>query len=239
MKETRFFYVPDVAKTNELPCDEAVHAVRVLRMKQGDQMILMDGVGTFFLAEVTMAVPHHCGFRVLETMPQQPQWKGKLHIAIAPTKMIDRMEWLLEKMTEVGIDEVSFLDSANSERRVVKTERLDKIVVSAMKQSRKAWKPIINGIQSFPDFLSHNTNGKRYIAHCYSEIPRTYLFDELKASCSVEAATVLIGPEGDFTVDEVNKAMAEGYVSVHLGDSRLRTETAALVATMMIHLSNS
>lgn len=237
MKETRYFYVPDAASATELPADEASHAVRVLRMKPGDEMVLMDGVGTFFKAEVAVASPHHCVYRVLEEMPQLPQWHGRYHIAMAPTKLMDRTEWMLEKVTEIGVDEVSLLNCGNSERRVAKPARLEKILVSAMKQSRKAWKPVLNDMAAFRKFVSEPLGGMKFIAHCYEEIPRTYLYDELCGRDVSEAVTVLIGPEGDFTPDEVRMAVDAGYVSVHLGQSRLRTETAAMVAVMMMHLS--
>ncbi|WP_338337257.1 16S rRNA (uracil(1498)-N(3))-methyltransferase [Marseilla massiliensis] len=237
MKETRYFYVPDAASATELPADEASHAVRVLRMKPGDEMVLMDGVGTFFKAEVAVASPHHCVYRVVEEMPQLPQWHGRYHIAMAPTKLMDRTEWMLEKVTEIGVDEVSLLNCGNSERRVAKPARLEKILVSAMKQSRKAWKPVLNDMAAFRKFVSEPRGGMKFIAHCYEEIPRTYLYDELCGRDVSEAVTVLIGPEGDFTPDEVRMAVDAGYVSVHLGQSRLRTETAAMVAVMMMHLS--
>ena len=237
MKETRYFYVPDAASATELPADEASHAVRVLRMKPGDEMVLMDGVGTFFKAEVAVASPHHCVYRVVEEMPQLPQWHGRYHIAMAPTKLMDRTEWMLEKVTEIGVDEVSLLNCGNSERRVAKPARLEKILVSAMKQSRKAWKPVLNDMAAFRKFVSEPRGGMKFIAHCYEEIPRTYLYDELCGRDVSEAVTVLIGPEGDFTPDEMRMAVDAGYASVHLGQSRLRTETAAMVAVMMMHLS--
>ena len=237
MKETRYFYVPHAEASAELPAEEAAHAVRVLRMQPGDEMVLMDGCGTFYRAEITLAAPHHCAYKIQETLPQPMQWKGRLHIGVAPTKMMERMEWMLEKVTEIGIDAVSFLDCANSERRVVKTARLDKIIVSAMKQSRKAWKPLLNDMLPFDKVVAGAMGGYKYIAHCHTEIPRTYLFDELKGRNPESDVTVLIGPEGDFTMEEVMAAKAEGYVSVHLGDSRLRTETACMVAAMMMHLS--
>lgn len=229
--------MPDAASATELPADEASHAVRVLRMKPGDEMVLMDGVGTFFKAEVAVASPHHCVYRVLEETPQLPQWHGRYHIAMAPTKLMDRTEWMLEKVTEIGVDEVSLLNCDNSERRVAKPARLEKILVSAMKQSRKAWKPVLNDMAAFRKFVSEPRGGMKFIAHCYEEIPRTYLYDELCGRDVSEAVTVLIGPEGDFTPDEVRMAVDAGYVSVHLGQSRLRTETAAMVAVMMMHLS--
>ena len=152
MKETRYFYVPDAATVNELPAEEASHAVRVLRMQSGDEMMLMDGKGAFYRATVTLASSHHCLYDIVETLPQQPTWRGHLHLAIAPTKLMDRMEWMVEKMTEVGFDEMSLLDCQFSERRVVKLPRLEKIVVSAVKQSRKAWMPVLNELQSFKQF---------------------------------------------------------------------------------------
>ena len=233
MKEERYFYVPNAAVANELPEEEAQHAVRVLRLKEGDEMVLMDGKGTFYRAEVTMSGNKHCFYAIKETLPQERAWKGHLHLAIAPTKMMERMEWLAEKATEVGVDELSLLDCRFSERRVVKEQRLEKIVVSAMKQSRKAWKPVVNGMQDFKAFIANHAEGPRYIAHCYEEVPRVNLFSELKG----ESALVLVGPEGDFSIDEVQMAVEAGFVSVDLGKSRLRTETAGLAAVMMMQLS--
>ena len=233
MKEERYFYVPNAAVANELPEEEAQHAVRVLRLKEGDEMMLMDGEGTFYRAEVTMAGNRHCFYAIKESLPQERAWQGHLHLAIAPTKMMERMEWLAEKATEVGFDELSLLDCRFSERRVVKEQRLEKIVVSAMKQSRKAWKPVVNGMQDFKTFIASHTEGPRYIAHCYEEVPRVNLFNELKG----ESALVLVGPEGDFSIDEVQMAVKAGFVSVDLGKSRLRTETAGLAAVMMMQLS--
>ena len=239
MKEVRFFYAPDAATSTELPQEEAMHALRVLRLKSGDEMMLMDGKGSFYRAEVTLAHTHHCFYEIKESLPQQPQWKGRVHLAIAPTKLMDRIEWMTEKAVEIGIDELSFLNSQFSERRVVKVPRIDKIVVSAVKQSRKAWKPAVNEIVSFADFIAQPREGRKYIAHCYDEIPRTYLYEELQKPSDSDDALVLIGPEGDFSVDEVRMAMDYGFVSVHLGTSRLRTETAGLAAVMMMHLSKN
>ena len=237
MKEVRFFYVPDAAQVNELPADEAMHAMRVLRLKGGDELFLMDGVGNFYRAQVTIAATHHCYYEILEVLPQERQWKGRLHLAIAPTKMMDRMEWMVEKATEVGVDEISFLNCAFSERRVVKNPRIEKIIVSAMKQSHKAWKPVLNEMSTFAHFIEQPRSGVKYIAHCYDEIPRVNLFDELRKTPDETEMTVLVGPEGDFSIDEVRLAVAHGYQSVSLGTSRLRTETAGLAAVMMMQLS--
>lgn len=237
MKEVRFFYAPNATTEHELPTDEAMHALRVLRLQSGDEMMLMDGVGNFYRAEVTLAHTKHCLYDIKEVMPQQPQWLGHIHLAIAPTKMMERMEWLVEKAVEVGVDEISFLNCQFSERRIVKLPRLDKIVIAATKQSHKAWKTVLNGITPFKDFIDQPCEGGKYIAHCYEEIPRTSLFDHLRQTNAPQDATVLIGPEGDFSIDEVRYAVANGYQSVHLGPSRLRTETAGLSAVMMMQLS--
>ena len=239
MKETRFFYVPDAAQQNELPPDEAMHAMRVLRLKGGDEIFLMDGIGNFYRAQVTIAATHHCYYEILETLPQDPQWNGHFHLAVAPTKIIDRMEWMVEKATEVGVDEISFLDCAFSERRVVKSARIDKIIVSAVKQSHKAWKPVLHEMMSFSRFIEQPRSGLKYIAHCYEEIPRANLFGELRKHADESEITVMIGPEGDFSIEEVKQAIDKGYQSVNLGTSRLRTETAGLSAVMMMQLSKS
>jgi 16S rRNA (uracil1498-N3)-methyltransferase len=237
MKEVRFFFVPDAENQTELPAEEAMHAMRVLRLKCGDEMMLMDGEGNFFKAEVTIAATHHCYYKIIEKMSQERQWKGHIHLAIAPTKMMDRIEWLMEKAVEIGVDEVSFINCQFSERRLIKTVRVEKIFISAVKQSHKAWKPLLNEMMSYNKFIESPREGAKFIAHCYDEIPRTYLFDELRQLDAEEKVTVLIGPEGDFSIDEVENALRQGYKSVHLGKSRLRTETAGLSAVMMMQLS--
>lgn len=237
MKETRFFYVPDAEKLTEVPAEEANHAIKVLRLKEGDELMLMDGKGSFYRAEVTLVSNHHCMYRIVERQPQQPQWEGRVHLAIAPTKMNDRIEWMAEKATEVGIDELSFLNCQFSERRNLKTERIKKIVVAAVKQSHKAWMPVVNELEPFRQFISCQSSGHRYIAHCYNEVPRVNLFDELCRLDASEDALVLVGPEGDFSIDEVRYAVSQGFVSVDLGKSRLRTETAGLSAVMMMQLA--
>lgn len=248
MKETRFFYDPQVS--GELPQDEAKHATRVLRLAAGDELLLMDGQGSFFRAEITVADNHRCLYRILETMPQQPAWEGHIHIAVAPTKLNDRMEWFAEKATEIGMDELSFLDCKFSERHVIKCERIDKIIISAVKQSHKVWKPVLNEMMSFDKFVRQERKGDKFICHCYDEgdieplsqpLPQTegldkpFLMDVLRRGVET---TVLVGPEGDFSVDEVRLALRNGYRSVSLGTSRLRTETAALAAVHMMQIIN-
>ena len=250
MKEVRFFYDPLV--NGELPQDEAKHATRVLRLSQGDELLLMDGNGSFYRAEITVADNHRCLYRILEDMPQQRAWEGHIHLAVAPTKLNDRMEWFAEKATEIGMDELSFLDCRFSERRVIKCERIDKILISAVKQSHKAWKPVLNEMTSFERFICQERKGDKFICHCYdqedigplSPLPqrgepntcaKPFLMDVLRRGVET---TVLIGPEGDFSIDEVKLAEKNGYRSVTLGTSRLRTETAALVAVHMMQLIN-
>ena len=240
MKEERFFYVPDAASQNEMPMDEAMHALRVLRLKGGDEMYLMDGVGCFYRAEVTIAATKRCLYEIHEAFPQEKGWQGRIHIAMAPTKMMDRVEWFAEKATEIGFDELSFMNCKFSERKVMRTVRLDKIVVSAMKQSRKPWKPVVNQMQAFREFITQPREGLKFIAHCYPEIPREDFFQIISQPENAHAdsdITVLIGPEGDFSTDEVQAAIEHGYRSISLGRERLRTETAALSAVMMAHLA--
>ena len=237
MKEVRYFYVPNAGEVSELPQEEATHALRVLRLKDGDEMFLMDGVGAFFRATVTMANNKHCFYQIEETIHPEKTWRNRIHLAVAPTKMIERMEWLAEKATEVGFDELSFLDCRFSERRVVREDRIEKIVVSAMKQSRKPFKPMVNGMCPMADFVAaQSKNTHRFIAHCYDEIEKKDFFDELRQIDDNEEVIIMIGPEGDFSVEEVQQAMEAGFVSVSLGASRLRTETAALSAVMMANL---
>lgn len=236
MKEARYFFVPDALHQKELPHDEATHATRVLRLAGGDEIFLIDGEGNFHRAEVTLASPKHCCYEIAETMPQQRQWQGKIHLAIAPTKMMERMEWMAEKATEVGFDELSFLSCDFSERKKLRIDRIEKIVVAAVKQSRKAWMPKLNDTEPFRQFVSRERDGLKFIAHCYKEIERKDFYTELQKVGKTENVTVLIGPEGDFSVDEVKLAMENGYVPITLGTSRLRTETAGLSAVMTASL---
>ncbi len=239
MKEARYFFVPDAEQQDELPLDEAMHALRVLRLKSGDEMFLMDGVGNFYKAVVTIAATKRCMYEIKERLPQQKAWRNRIHLAIAPTKMMDRIEWMVEKATEIGFDEVSFLNCKFSERRMLRTIRLEKILVGAVKQSRKPWKPVINPMTAFRDFVNTPREGRKFICHCYEEIEKKDFYTEIQAAQEGSAGdiTVLVGPEGDFSIDEVRLAMENGYESVSLGNARLRTETAGLAAVMMSQLA--
>ena len=228
------FYTPDIQTRAELPEEEAAHAVRVLRLQAGDEVTLTDGKGNFYRAEISVASNKRCLVNILETQPQEPLWQGHLHIAMAPTKNMDRTEWFAEKATEIGFDELTFLNCRFSERKVIKTERIQKILVSAIKQSLKARLPRLNEMTDFNKFVRQPFNGQKFIAHCY-EGEKPLLKDILKQR---EDALVLIGPEGDFSEEEVKLAIEQGFQPVSLGRSRLRTETAALVACHILNLQN-
>lgn len=185
MKEERFFYVPDAAKALELPEEEAKHAIRVLRLHEGDSIYLQDGDGTFYHALLTLVNNKHCYYDITESMPQERTWRGHIHLAIAPTKMMERIEWMVEKATEVGIDEISFLSCKFSERKVIRTDRIRKIVVAAFKQSRKAWMPTVNEMVPFHDFISRQRKGRKFICHCYNEIERADFFTAINSGAII------------------------------------------------------
>lgn len=228
------FYAPDIETTWELPEDEAAHCLRVLRLGIGAELDLTDGKGHLYKTVISSIAGKHCYVEAKEIVETPKGWKGHLHIAIAPTKNIDRIEWMIEKATEIGIDEITFLNCRFSERKVVKTDRIERIVVSAMKQSLKSYKPIVNELVDFKRFLSAEHQGAKFIAHCYDS-EKNLLKDVLASGID---ATVLIGPEGDFSHDEVQAAIESGYTPVSLGNSRLRTETAGLVACHTFNLIN-
>lgn len=237
MKEYHLFYTPDIETSPLLPADEAVHAVRVLRMKEGDSLLSTDGRGTIFRSSVIEATQRRCAVCIEERSLQPRLHHGTVTLAIAPTKNMDRMEWLAEKATEIGIDRLCFLNVKNSERHVVKTERIEKIVVAAMKQSHKAWKPEVTGMVNFSDFIRSDNSNARFIAHCFEDADKTLLLDALLPPPA--DTTVMIGPEGDFAISEIEQAAAAGYRPVSLGSSRLRTETAGLVAVHLMNLKDS
>lgn len=250
MKEERYFYVPNARYETEFPEEEAIHAVRVLRLQPGDRVFLMDGQGSFFEAEITLVTKKSCMYRLTEneTVFQRP--KVRVHLAIAPTKNIDRIEWMAEKITEIGIDELTFLNCRFSERTKVRIDRIEKIVVSAVKQSRKAWMPKVNEIKNLKEFISEERNGGRYICHCYEEFSKKDLLMMLRdlrsercgkidAEDDTLIITIMVGPEGDFSIDEVQSAIDNGFQSVTLGDSRLRTETAGLMAVATCEIANN
>ena len=226
------FYTPDIATSCEMPEEEAGHCLRVLRLTTGDEVTLTDGKGNFYKAVISAATNKRCQLKIMETLPQEKGWNGWLHVAMAPTKNMDRTEWFAEKATEIGFDELTFLNCRYSERKVIKTERIEKILVSAIKQSLKANKPVLNEMTDFNKFITQDFKGQKFICHCY-EGEKKLLKEALVPG---EDALILIGPEGDFSEEEVAKAMDAGFQPVSLGKSRLRTETAALVASHTLNL---
>lgn len=241
MKEVRFFYVPDAADNNELPDEEAIHAIRVLRLVPGDEVMLMDGAYSFYKAVITSTTKKQCFYSITETLKQEPLWNAHLHLAMAPTKNIDRVEWFAEKATEIGFDELTFLNCRFSERRSVNVGRIDRIVVSAMKQSHKPSKPVVNDMVDFHEFVHSVDSKAKFICHCWDTSDNDALLPLKPLKDSVvkgEDTVVLIGPEGDFSLDEILDAQEAGFLPVNLGRSRLRTETAALVAVHLMNLAN-
>ncbi|ADV43507.1 16S rRNA (uracil(1498)-N(3))-methyltransferase [Bacteroides helcogenes] len=228
------FYTPDIEIRSELPEEEAAHAIRVLRLQTGDEVMLTDGNGNFYRAEISTATGKRCSVKIIETLPQEPLWNGHLHIAMAPTKNMDRTEWFAEKATEIGFDELTFLNCRFSERKVIKTERISKILISAIKQSLKARLPKLNEMTDFNNFITRPFEGQKFIAHCHED-EKLLLKEQIRKG---EDALVLIGPEGDFSEEEVKKALKNGFIPISLGKSRLRTETAALVACHILNLQN-
>ncbi len=228
------FYVPNLASGNVLPEEESQHAIKVLRLQVGSEIRVVDGIGGFYNARIINPHPKHCDFEIIDSQNEFGKRDYKLHIAIAPTKNIERLEWFIEKATEIGIDEITPLVCRFSERKIIKEERLEKIIVSAGKQSVKAYFPQLNALCSFDDLMKKHTASQKFIAHCYEDDKRL-LQTEISTSKDV---LILIGPEGDFSREEVQKAIAFGFVPVSLGNSRLRTETAGVVACHTVAIMN-
>lgn len=222
------FYTPEIeGSTYVLNEQESKHCTQVLRMNLGDVLTLVDGKGGFYTAEISNITKKQVAVNVLSKMEEYGKRPFYLHIALAPTKNIERTEWFLEKATEIGIDQVSMIICDRSERKVVKVERLEKVITSAVKQSIKAYHPIIEDSISFLKFIKQYDHiNYKYIAHCL-DLPKTTLKESLTPS---ETCLILIGPEGDFTPTEIQLALEHGFKAISLGESRLRTETAALAA---------
>ena len=234
--DMQLFYTPDINDINyTLNEQESKHCIRVLRKVSGDILHLVNGKGTLYKAEVVEANPKACSLKVIEAFVDYQKRNYHLHMVIAPTKNIDRFEWFLEKATEIGVDEITPLVCEHSERKTVKLERLERVIISAMKQSVKAYKPILNPLISFVDFVKDFENGGQcFVAHC-NEGQKQNLKSVYKEKNDV---VLLIGPEGDFSPEEVGIAFSKGFVPVSLGESRLRTETAGVVACHTINLLN-
>lgn len=224
----QLFYNPNIDENTDsftFDKDESRHIIKVLRKKDGDILFVTNGSGYLFECEITLASDNKCSVKINSFEKKSPS-KYHLHLAVAPTKMNDRFEWFLEKATEIGIQEITPIICDRSERKVINKERFDKIILSALKQSNELYLPKLNKAISFKEFLKHKNTGLQLIAHC-EETNKKTLKSVLKPN---EDVTVLIGPEGDFSTKEIEMALESGFIPVSLGNTRLRTETAALVS---------
>ncbi len=228
----QLFYCPELTKgALHLNNEESRHCIKVLRKKNGDVIHLIDGQGNFYEVKINLASQKKVGFEILKTWKEEKR-PYKLHIAIAPTKNMDRFEWFLEKVTEIGIDEVTPLFCDRSERKTIKEERLNKILLSATKQSLKAKLPLLNDASSFHEFVTKTHDSHTFIAHCEDQNK-----ESLKSMTSSNP-TILIGPEGDFSPEEIRLALEHEFKPLHLGNARLRTETAGIVACHTVALQH-
>ena len=233
------FYCPDIETKQTLSEEESGHCVRVLRYSAGDEILITDGKGTTYTARITNPHPKHCDFEIISREKQEPHHHFHLHIAIAPTKNIERMEWAIETCVEIGVDEITPLLCRFSERKQLRTDRLEKIILSAAKQSLTPYLPVLHELTPYDAFIKSQesrdkSQEQKFIAHCYKEDKRV-LKDEIEQGRDV---LVLIGPEGDFSEQEIAEALSLGFIPVSLGNSRLRTETAAVVACHTAVLMN-
>ncbi len=228
------FYSKQIGKSEiVLDSDESRHLAKVLRLQDGEQVIVIDGLGKRYQCSIVSA-NHKKALLTIDKTENLAEHFG-ISIAAAPTKNLNRWEWFLEKSTEIGIDAIYPIISFHSERKVLKRDRQERILISAMKQSYKATLPKLGDIEKFDSFLKVDFKGQKLIAHCYEEIGKSNLKQVFRKG---EDALILIGPEGDFSEIEVKKAIESGFTPISLGESRLRTETAALIACHSIHLLN-
>lgn len=236
----QLFYAPDLTPPEHtLGEEESKHCVRVLRLGVGAGIHITDGRGTLYRCELVTADPRRCTVRVVETLHNFEPLPAHLVMAVAPTKNADRFEWFLEKATEVGVGEILPLETEHSERRVFKPERGGKVVTAAMKQSLKAYQPELHPLTPFREAVAAPFEGRKLIAHCdtaRSAAGKSHLAQTLRPG---EAALILIGPEGDFSPAEIDFALAHGFEEITLGTQRLRTETAAVAATVIFSAVNA
>jgi len=230
------FYAPNITVDHMLPEEESHHAVKVLRLQAGDSVLVMDGQGTMYHATIAVAHPKHCLLNSLEKVDSPRTRNYYLHIAIAPTKNMDRLEWFTEKAAEIGIDEISPIFCTFSERKVLKNDRLEKILVSAMKQSMQPYLTKLNEPCTFKEFMKRAAvfDGQKFIGHCHSS-EKEMLAKAVKPGGKY---LILIGPEGDFSEEEVSTAVASGFTPITLGEMRLRVETAALYSCSVVAVKN-
>lgn len=233
----QLFYNPDIDhNTQQITFDkiESRHIVKVLRKKEGDEVFITNGKGFLYVSKINIASDKKCVTTIFHREEKSRGRDYRLHVAIAPTKNTDRLEWFLEKATEIGIDEITPILTQNSERKVIKKERLEKIIQAAMKQSLKYHLPKLNDLTTFNEFLNQESSKNIYIAHCYDG--KKKLMKEVVEP--KQELTILIGPEGDFSPEEVSKSENVNYTPISLGEARLRTETAAIVAVQNVAFIN-
>lgn len=227
------FYAPSLPDSLTLPESDSGHAVRVLRLKEGDAIEAVDGRGMLYKCVITDAHPKHTGVHIESSVEVVKEWPQHITLAIAPTKNNDRMEWLVEKLVEIGIDRIVPLRCMRSERKDINVDRLERVAVAAMKQSLKAVLPEIQPTRTFKQFIAECSSAQRFIAYCDSAFERRLMAHEYHP---YNDTSILIGPEGDFSPEEISTALSSGWTPVSLGETRLRTETAALVAVETCHV---
>lgn len=230
------FYAPEIESTGLLPESDSAHCCRVLRMKEGDEVVVVDGKGKRFHCVIIEAHPKRTALEIISIEEVPSHWGVNITIAVAPTKNADRMEWMLEKAVEIGVDRVVLLRCKRSERKGMKLERLEKVMISAMKQSLKGVLPELTELSDFKTFVSEvKGDCQKFFGYCSPDYPRKEFVRECRAR---EDVVIMIGPEGDFDPEEVEFAVANGFVPVTFGESRLRTETAALYGVTATHIIN-
>ncbi len=240
MLDLPLFYAPEIEQTNVLPEEEAGHALRVLRLSEGEPIMVTNGQGQVWKAHISEVSKKHCGVILDEELPWNKYWQGTINLYIAPTKSIERMEWLIEKAIEIGVDKVTLIKCAHSERKHIKSERLQKIMLSAMKQSQKALLPLLEVDVPFKDALKQSADGISLLFHCKEDDEHsTFKKKQLPQHALTDmnsSINLFIGPEGDFSSEEIMQAEQAGVQPSTLGASRLRTETAALTALQWVHV---
>lgn len=233
----QLFYTPQISKTDlsfVFDKEESKHIIKVLRKQESDILFVTNGLGFLFKTQIRLASDSKCTVTVLSFEAQEKP-KFHLHLVVSPTKMNERYEWFLEKATEIGVQEITPIICDHSERKIIKLDRFEKIIESAMKQSLHYYLPKLNEPILFKDFIKKECSGQKFIAHC-EETAKKYLKNALN---SHEDVTILIGPEGDFSVKEIQTALDHNFIPISLGNTRLRTETAAIVACHSVVYSNN
>lgn len=225
------FYAPQIAETLTLPESDSAHCARVLRLHEGDEIFVTDGKGKRYRCRITSAHSKHTTVELIDFEELPKDWPGKITVGIAPTKHIDRMEWFVEQVTQLGVDRIVLLRCARSERKEVREDRLDKILVSAMKQSLQGYKPELAGMTPYADFIKQ-AEGQKFMGYCDANTPRESFFKEVNP---LQGVTILIGPEGDFSPEEVALALEYGFRPVTFSNHRLRTEAAGTLAVALVH----